>query len=135
MFEPVYQYALVASGDRVFRPRAYGELEPDGRWSGWLVFFPVGRGTVISTERETTQATFTALSDWAAGLSTVYLEGALARAEALTPDAARSARLVELARIEASARSSTARFPDALTNARTMAVANCTARRRSPKKR
>ena len=71
---------LLTSNDRVYRPRAYADPQADGRWSGWLVFFPVGVGDVIATERETTQTTFEALAAWAAGLTPVYLEGALIRA-------------------------------------------------------
>ncbi len=51
-----------------------------GTWGGWLVFFPLGGGLAIASDRETTQSTFEALTDWAASLRPVYLEGALARA-------------------------------------------------------
>ncbi len=44
------------------------------------MFFLVGGGSAVATDRETTQATLHALTAWAAGLSPVYLEGALARA-------------------------------------------------------
>jgi hypothetical protein len=44
------------------------------------VFFPVTGGPAIASHRETTQSTYEMLVAWAAGLTPVYLEGALARA-------------------------------------------------------
>jgi hypothetical protein len=38
----------------LYRPRVYGDPS-DARWNGYVVFFPIGVGTVISTPRETTQ--------------------------------------------------------------------------------
>jgi hypothetical protein len=87
MFKRIRHYDLIDVSGRVYRPRAYGDLRPDGTWDGWLVFFPVDGGRAIATERETTQATFQALTVWAAGLTPVYIEGALARAlELAQPD-------------------------------------------------
>jgi hypothetical protein len=80
MFQRIRQYDLINASGRFYRPRAYGDARTDGTWDGWLVFFLVGGGQAIATERETTQATFEALTVWAAGLTPVYLEGALARA-------------------------------------------------------
>jgi hypothetical protein len=80
MFQRVRQYGLIDVNGRWYRPRAYGDPQPGGTWDGWLVFFPVGGGTAIATDRETTQATFGALTVWAAGLTPVYLDGALVRA-------------------------------------------------------
>ena len=81
MFQPVYEFDLIRSkADITYRPRAYGELDPTGRWNGWLVFFPVSAGSVISTARETTQLSLPALVDWAGGLTRGYLSGALVRA-------------------------------------------------------
>jgi hypothetical protein len=48
-------------------------------WDGYVVFFPLGVGAVISTPRETTQSTFESLRHWAHALDAVYLEGALSR--------------------------------------------------------
>jgi len=65
----------------VFRPRIYGDLQADGDWAGWVVFFPVLGGVAIAPPSpETRQRTLAALEAWAMGLTTVYLEGALARA-------------------------------------------------------
>jgi hypothetical protein len=80
MFQRIRQYNLIDAGNRWYRPRAYGDPRPDGTWEGWLVFFPTGGGSAIASARETTQTTLHALMSWAAGLTPVYLEGALARA-------------------------------------------------------
>lgn len=80
MFRRIHQYNLIDVGGRYYRPRAYADLRADGTWDGWLVFFPIGGGQAIATQRETTQASFEALTVWAAGLTSVYLDGALARA-------------------------------------------------------
>jgi hypothetical protein len=103
MFQLVHEYELVVdvSGD-VYRPRAYGALQDDLTWGGWLVFFPqnIGASAVVATPRETTQASWEALRNWAAAISPVYLEGALARALELEPEVALAARLRELERVE-----------------------------------
>jgi hypothetical protein len=81
MFEHIQQYGLIDAGGIRYRPRAYGDPQPDGTWDGWVVFFPLGGGTAIAPPGpETTQSTVAALAVWAAGLTPVYLEGALARA-------------------------------------------------------
>ena len=41
MFHRVQQYELIAMDGRWFRPRVYGDRQPDGSWDGWLVFFPL----------------------------------------------------------------------------------------------
>jgi hypothetical protein len=80
MFRRIHEYPLIEwSG--LWRPRAYGDPQPDGTWDGWLVFFPVAVGLAVAPPGpETTQSTLEQLIVWAAGLSAVYLEGALARA-------------------------------------------------------
>ena len=83
MFRRIRNYPIMAASGRSFRPRAYGSQQLDGSWGGWLVFFPPGGGSAIASDRETTQSTFEALTVWAAGLTPVYLEGALARALSL----------------------------------------------------
>lgn len=80
MFQRIQQYPLISMRSRVYRPRAYGEAQPDGTWDGWLVFFPLDRGPAIASDRETTQSNFDALVTWAFNLTGVYLEGALERA-------------------------------------------------------
>jgi hypothetical protein len=94
---------LVTSSAGTYRARVYGRAQEDGMWGGWLVFFPVGGGRVIATDRETTQSRFPDLSYWASGLTHGYLEGALERALALQPEAQLAGDLLELERIEATA--------------------------------
>ena len=96
---------LVTSAKGTYRARVYGAAQDDGMWGGWLVFFPVGNGPVISTDRETTQSSLADLGYWASGLTHLYLHGALERALALQPDAQLAAELERLERIEASAES------------------------------
>jgi hypothetical protein len=80
MFRRIHNYPIMATTGPSYRPRAYGSQQLDGAWGGWLVFFPPDGGSAIASDRETTQSTFEALTVWAAGLTPVYLEGALARA-------------------------------------------------------
>ena len=80
MFHRIQHYELIDSVGRWYRPRAYGDQQPDGTWNGWIVFFPLVSGPAIASGRETTQPTLAALEVWAAGLTPVYLEGALDRA-------------------------------------------------------
>jgi len=80
MFNRIYQYELIGVDGRSYRPRAYGDPQPNGTWDGWLVFFPLDGGSAIAPDRETSQSNYDALLAWAAGLTRVYLEGALARA-------------------------------------------------------
>jgi hypothetical protein len=81
MFHRIRNYPLIATTTgRSYRPRAYGSLQPDGTWDGWIVFFPLGGGSAIASDRETTQSSFEALTVWAAGLTPVYVEGAFLRA-------------------------------------------------------
>ncbi len=102
MFQLVRQYGTVidAEGAGVYHARAYGELQADGWWSGWLVFFPYGTGTAVATDRETTQSTFANLVRWSSTIGPVYLEGALERALLLQPAATITGRLAELALLE-----------------------------------
>jgi hypothetical protein len=102
MFQLVRQYGTVvdAAGFGVYHARAYGELQADGWWDGWLVFFPFGDGTAVATDRETTQSTFAGLARWSATIDPVYLEGALERALLLQPKSTISRRLAELALLE-----------------------------------
>ena len=58
------------------------QREDDGLWEGWLEFEPLDAlDRRIASERETTQPNRVDLEYWAQGLSRVYLQGALARAE------------------------------------------------------
>jgi hypothetical protein len=80
MFHRIQQYPLLNYGGRTYRPRVYGEPQRDGSWGGWIVFFPLDGSPAVATDRETTQRTLESLGVWAAGLTSVYLEGSLVRA-------------------------------------------------------
>jgi hypothetical protein len=80
VFQRIRQYLLVHYGGQTYRPRVYGDSQPDGSWGGWIVFFPLDGSPAVATDRETTQSTFESLGVWAAGLTPMYLEGALGRA-------------------------------------------------------
>jgi len=96
MFQRIQQYELIDADGLWYRPWAYGDPQPDGMWHGWLIFFPLGRGIAIAPPGpETTQSTVTALAVWAAGLSHVYLEGALDRALELAEQPPIIARLTD----------------------------------------
>ena len=63
------------------------QREEDGLWEGWLEFIPVKRTDKrLCSERETTQPNRPDLDYWAQGLSRVYLQGALGRAEGCAED-------------------------------------------------
>jgi hypothetical protein len=70
---------LASATGALYRARVYGD-PASTRWDGYVVFFPIVGGAVISTPRETTQPTFESLRHWAFALDVVYLEGALRRA-------------------------------------------------------
>lgn len=93
----------VTSGGFTYRARVYSGAQPDGMWGAWIVFFPVGGGRVIATDRETTQSSLPALRYWASGLTHTYLHGALERALALQPEEQMARELDRLERLEDSA--------------------------------
>jgi hypothetical protein len=81
MFHRIQQYELIYRGGRWYRPRAFGDRQPDGTWDGWLIFYPIdGSLAIAAPGPETTQSTWAVLVVWAADLTPAYLEGALARA-------------------------------------------------------
>lgn len=74
---------------RRYRVHAHGRESETGTWQGWLLFESEnGDGTVLSTDRETTQPNRQDLEYWASGIEPVYLEGALVRALARAARAA-----------------------------------------------
>lgn len=79
---------------RTYTARVCGRAGDDGLWDGWIEFTPVGGGTTLRTERETTQPNRRDLEYWASGLTEAYLEGALERALEPLPTPAK-ARPVE----------------------------------------
>jgi hypothetical protein len=72
------------NGD-LYYGRALGRAAADGRWEGWIEFILAGSDEVATTERESTQPNRADLKYWAQGLTSAYLEGALARALSPTP--------------------------------------------------
>jgi hypothetical protein len=80
MAEVLVRYtALVRGNDGKFWiPQACAGVAKDGLWEGWIEF--VSDENAIRTGRETEQANRDALMYWAQGLTSAYLEGALARA-------------------------------------------------------
>lgn len=71
---------------RVYSARACGRLMDDARrWEGWIEFLPNDASPVLRTSRETVQPNQDDLRYWATGLTTTYLEGALARAREPMP--------------------------------------------------
>ena len=71
----------IRDGAAVFRAQACGAPMSDGRWSGWIEFIPLDGSRPLRSPRETTQPNRTDAEYWASGLSPVYLEGALQRAQ------------------------------------------------------
>jgi hypothetical protein len=87
---------------------------PGGNWHGWIEFMPLGGGEPLCSPRETTQPNRTDVVYWATGLTTVYLQGALARATAATtPSPIRPQPSMPPPAFEAPARSPVALRPDA----------------------
>ena len=69
-------------GGAMYFAQVAGRQRVDGLWEGWLEFIGVNDGAgSICSDRETTQPNRTDLEYWAQGLTRVYLQGALARAE------------------------------------------------------
>jgi hypothetical protein len=69
-------------GEMYFAEALGRQREEDGLWEGWLEFEALDpEAGSISSLRETTQPNRRDLDYWAQGLSMVYLQGALARAE------------------------------------------------------
>ena len=61
--------------------RACGAEADNGQWHGWIEFIPEDGGSAFASPRETTQPNRTDTVYWATGLTPVYLEGALQRAQ------------------------------------------------------
>jgi hypothetical protein len=98
-----YDEPVVGSDGVTYRARVYGGADTSGQWGGWILFFPIGGGRVISTAQETTQSNLANIDYWASGLTHVYLIGALSRALALEPDVALQRELTRLQRLESPA--------------------------------
>ncbi len=71
----------VRDGATEFRAQACGAPMSDGRWTAWIEFIPLDGAQPLRSPRETTQPNRTDAEYWAGGLTPVYLEGALQRAQ------------------------------------------------------
>lgn len=63
----------------MYRAQACGRERDNGQWEAWLEFKDLETGEVFCSQRETTQPNRRDAAYWAAGLTPVYLEGALER--------------------------------------------------------
>lgn len=88
MAELVHQYADHKQTDNgsEYVVRVYGQERPDDSWEAWLEFAPVGEESTRRTDRETVQSTREAVSYWASGLESTYLETALRRSRPVNSD-------------------------------------------------
>ncbi len=73
-----------ATDGRLFIAQVNGQRIANGLWEAWIEFYPRDGGEPFRTGRETEQLTRGDLRYWAAGLTHVYLQGALVRA--LSPE-------------------------------------------------
>jgi hypothetical protein len=73
----------VADARGVFHARAMARERDDGSWEGWLEFVPDDSEASIGyiTPIETHQRDRVTMERWASGLTHVYAEGALSRAQ------------------------------------------------------
>lgn len=113
-----YSQVLVAPDHNEYVVRVYAASHAEGRWDGWFVFFPLRGGREVATDRETTQNSLAAVSYWATGISTTYLEGALQRARALLPEARLARRAQHAEREEELARAEATTYAEAAAVAR-----------------
>lgn len=112
---------VVSPEGEVYSALVYASERSDHGWDAWIVFLPVAGGRALPTDRETTQPNLAAVSYWGTGLSHVYLEGALSRALALTPEATLQRRAISKAREEALARAEAETYERAAAQAREIA--------------
>ena len=74
-----YDTIVRSSAGVAYIPSAWARRDGD-IWEGWIEFVPTAGGAALRSARETTQPNRRDALYWAAGLTPVYLEGALARA-------------------------------------------------------
>jgi len=117
-FVQQYTQVVISQDALKYVARVYAAQNPDGRWDGWFVFFPLHGGPALATDRETMQSSLSAVSYWATGISTTYLEGALERARALLPEARLARRAQQAEREEELARAEAAAYAEAAAAAR-----------------
>jgi hypothetical protein len=101
MVEEIRQFPEPVSDARgMFAARVMGRRGHDS-WEGWLEFTPLARDGAnrVVTGTETHQHDRVALERWASGLTRVYTEGALARAQPLDAETTASELLDALREI------------------------------------
>lgn len=76
-----YPDAVTSDAGKNYTARACGSEMDDGMWQGWIEFVPLGAGEPIRSARETTQPNRQDTLYWATGLTPIYLQGALRRAQ------------------------------------------------------
>ena len=83
MAEVLVEFADVIAGANgaSYLARACGAEVENGHWHGWLEFIDRSTGEVLRSGRETTQPNRVDTVYWATGLTPIYLEGALNRAQ------------------------------------------------------
>jgi len=75
-----YTPEIAAEDGSLWAPRACAR-KVGQHWEGWVEFIPMTPGDApVRTPTETTQSAREGLKQWAAGLSLLYLKGALSRA-------------------------------------------------------
>jgi hypothetical protein len=82
-----FHFTIDDPDGRAYRARVCGRPMEDGRWEGWIELQPAGGGAVevLRSPRETVQPKRADLEYWGTGLTPVYLQGALARAQGIRP--------------------------------------------------
>ncbi|HKF69229.1 MAG TPA: hypothetical protein VKB36_21940 [Vicinamibacterales bacterium] len=71
----------IRDGVDVYHAQACGAPMSDGRWTAWIEFISIDGRRPLRSPRETTQRNRIDAEYWATGLSPVYLDGALQRAQ------------------------------------------------------
>jgi hypothetical protein len=108
-------------------------MHPGALWDGWFVFFPLHEGRELATDRETTQPSLSAVSYWADGITTTYLEGAFERARAMLPEVRLARRAQYAEREETLARAEADIYAEAAAYARLHALQAAQRRREAEK--
>ena len=121
-FVQQYSRIVVDPHGRRYVARAYAAHRLDDLWDGWFVFIPFDDGRPLATDRETTQGSLSQVRYWASGITTVYLEGALERAQRLLPEAVLARRRTQAETEETVARAEAAAYEEAAVAARVEAL-------------
>jgi hypothetical protein len=81
MAELLREYPTLVGGvdDKAYVAQVWASELSDGRWEAWILFVPVTSGQARRTERDTTQANRASVEYWASSVTSIYLQGALAR--------------------------------------------------------